>query len=91
VELTQPGFIEKMVGKFEEYLPSNYREEAPKISMKAGEQLDDIVSDEEWEKAKHLPFPSMVCAMNYCGDHDEIGMFLLWVNAWFEIITSEPP
>ena len=56
MELTQPGFIEKMVTKFEACLPSNYKEEAPKIPMKSGEQLDDIASDEEWEKSKHLPF-----------------------------------
>jgi hypothetical protein len=53
LEMTQPGFIDKMVGKFEEWLPMNYREKAPKIPMKAGEQLDDLVSDEEWEKSKH--------------------------------------
>ena len=51
--MTQPGFIDKMVGKFEEWLPMNYREKAPKIPMKAGEQLGDLVSDEEWEKSKH--------------------------------------
>jgi hypothetical protein len=39
----EPGFIDKMVGKFEEWLPMNYREKAPKIPMKAGEQLDDLV------------------------------------------------
>ena len=65
VEMSQPGFIEKLVGKFEEFLPTNFRLKAPKIPMKAGEQLDDLVSDEEWEKAKHLPFPSLVCAINY--------------------------
>jgi len=65
VEMTQPGFIDKMVAKFEQWLPKNFREKSPKVPMKAGEQLDDLVSDEEWELAKHLPFPSLVCAMNY--------------------------
>ena len=65
VEMTQPGFIERMASKFEEWLPTNFREKAPKIPMKAGEQLDDLVSDDEWELAKHLPYPSLVCAMNY--------------------------
>ena len=65
VELTQEGFIEKMVEKFEAYMPDCYRERSPPIPMKEKQQMDDIVSDEEWEKSKHSPYPSVVCAMNY--------------------------
>ena len=53
VELTQEGFIEKMVEKFEAYMPGCYRERPPPIPMKEKQQMDDIVSDEEWEKSKH--------------------------------------
>jgi hypothetical protein len=34
VELTQEGFIEKMVEKFEAYMPECYRERSPPIPMK---------------------------------------------------------
>jgi hypothetical protein len=41
--------------------------------MKSGEQLDDIASDEEWEKSKHQPYPIVVCAMNYAVTMTRLG------------------
>ena len=70
MELTQPGFIDK-VAEFEEYLPSNYKEKAPKIPMKAGEQLDDVVGESE------APAESEYCLCDeICGDNDEVGVAL---------------
>jgi hypothetical protein len=40
--MTQPGFIDKMVVKFEQWLPKNFRDKAPRVPMKAGEQLDGV-------------------------------------------------
>ena len=74
MELTQPGFIEKMVTKFEACLPSNYKEEAPKIPMKSGEQLDDIASEKSGKNRNTcLPYPIIVCAMNYAVTMTRLG------------------
>ena len=65
MEILQTAYIEQLVAKFSYYLPGNYKEKCPPTPMKESTKMSDLVSDHEWELSKHLPYPSVVCAMNY--------------------------
>ena len=67
MELTQTALIEKLIHQHAKNTKNadGKPKKPPETPLPHREQLDDLVSDGEFEQAKDLPYPSVVCVCTW--------------------------
>ena len=64
IEFSQSKLIKKYERKYAEFLPQKpYR--FPAMPLPEGAQMDDEVTDKDFEEAKHLPYIGAICSLGF--------------------------
>ena len=71
IEFTQSKLIKKYERKYAEFLPPKpYR--FPAMPLPEGAQMDDEVTDKDFEEAKHLPYIGIICSLGFLAHMSKI-------------------